>query len=100
MDFETEVNKIVDQLSDEVDIYMGFGHLRVENADAQKNYIRLSCDCDFITFNALKKLSEVFGTNNVNFTGESKTTYPYSEYTPIPVFKGTLFIQDSQLAGR
>jgi len=96
-DFEKRVVEIVEGLKDSTGdegMYPFIVGIELDTVFEESKNITLLTNWDAMSFECLQHLSKVFGTKNINFRGQQGTTYPYSEYTPIPVHTGTLYIND------
>ena len=94
--FEARVSEMVERLGDDAgdeDMYPLVG-LRLVKVIAERNLVKLSTEWDSMNFECLQHISKVFGTKDIDFTGQSVITYPYSEYTPIPVHTGEITLRD------
>ena len=97
--FEERVKEIVEQLKDDAgeSDFFPFAELRIEHINEKKRFVCLKTSWDSINFDCLQRLAKAFGTKKIDFAGQSRTTYPYSEHTPIPVSSGTILLNDVKL---
>lgn len=93
-DKEEKIKDIIAEIRDEYtsDYFPYLNDIELSYFSKEQEYISLVTSCNGIDLETMLLLKKLFGANSISFGGNEEITYPYSEYTPIPVEQGIIRI--------